>query len=111
MNRSLRDIYGCEQESATTLLRQELLMTGRPSLSDTEIVDRCKSGALVLDLDRWDLDETNPASIIARCVALHNAGEMDFLGLVNTAEFAALNTPLQKQFPSLRRLPIKSWRL
>jgi hypothetical protein len=68
-------------------------MTSRPSLSDAEIVDRCKSGALVRDLDRWDLDETNPGSTVARCVALHNASQIDFLGLVHTAEFAALSGP------------------
>lgn len=60
------------------------------SLSDAELVDHCRSGELVSHLNRWDLDETKPGSILARCVDLHNAGQLDFLGLVNTAQFAAL---------------------
>ncbi len=66
------------------------MSTSGTTLSDQDIVARCNSGALVLDIDRWDLNKENLASVLNRSIALHNGGRIDLLGLIDTPQFAAI---------------------
>ena len=65
-------------------------MSAAAALTDQEIINRCRSGALIDDIDRFDNDDANPASLMKRCVALHNSGQLDLLALTGTTQFAAL---------------------
>jgi hypothetical protein len=60
-------------------------------LTDAEIVARCRSGALIEDMGRDDLDNTDPKSLLSRCVFLHNTRQIDLLTLAKTAQFASLS--------------------
>ncbi|MDB5620248.1 hypothetical protein [Tardiphaga sp.] len=61
------------------------------ALSDVEIISRCQSGALLDDIDRFDIDGIE-ASLLDRSVSLHNAGQIDLLALTQTAQFNSLST-------------------
>jgi hypothetical protein len=61
------------------------------SLTDVEIIARCHSGALLEDIDRFDRDGPDPASLLNRCVALHNSGQIDLLALTKTEQFASIS--------------------
>lgn len=60
------------------------------TLTDLQIIGRCRTGELIDDIDRFERDATDPASLLARTIALHNAGKLDLLSLTQTAQFAAL---------------------
>ena len=61
------------------------------ALTDQEIIDRCQSGALIDNIDSLASDGANPASLLNRCIVLHNTGRLDLLALTGTARFAALD--------------------
>jgi hypothetical protein len=61
------------------------------ALTDVEIIARCQSGALLDDIDRFGGDDSDPASLVNRCVALHNSGQIDLLALTHTAQFVSLS--------------------
>jgi hypothetical protein len=46
----------------------------------------------VREIDGIDRNEAGPNSLLNRCIALHNAGQIDLLGLVGTPHFTALPT-------------------
>ncbi len=60
------------------------------TLSDQEIIDRCQSGELVHEIARIDCNAADPGSLLNRCIALHNSGQLELLGLTGTPQFAAL---------------------
>ena len=62
------------------------------ALTDDEIIAHCQSGALLDDIDRADIDGTD-ASFLNRCVALHNADQIDLLAMTRTARFDSLSGP------------------
>ena len=66
------------------------MSTSGTTLSDQDIVARCDLGALVLDIDRWDLNKENLASVLNRSIALHNGGRIDLLGLIDMLIVAAI---------------------
>jgi hypothetical protein len=61
------------------------------ALTDAEIIGHCQSGALIDDVDRFELDDDDPSSLVHRCVALHNSGQLDLLSLTESAQFGALS--------------------
>jgi hypothetical protein len=62
------------------------------ALSDQEIIDRCRSGDLVHHIGRTGRNAADPSSLLNRCIALHNSGQLELLRLTGTPEFAALAT-------------------
>ncbi len=60
------------------------------TFSDQDIIYRCQSGELVLDIARIDRNAADPGSLLNRCIALHNGGQVELLGLTGTPQFAAL---------------------
>jgi hypothetical protein len=61
------------------------------TLTDVEIIARCQSGTLLDDIDRFDRDGADPASLVNRCVALHNTGQINLLALTRTEQFSSLS--------------------
>jgi hypothetical protein len=61
------------------------------ALTNVEIIARCQSGALLDDIERFDVDGPDPASLLNRCVALHNSGQIDLLALTTTERFSSLS--------------------
>jgi len=61
------------------------------TLTDVEIIARCRSGELLDDIDRFDRESAHPASLLNRCVALHNSGQIDLLALTATERFSSLS--------------------
>jgi hypothetical protein len=61
------------------------------ALSDQEIIDRCQSGELVHDIGRTVPEADDPSSLLNRCIALHNSGQLELLRLTGTPQFAALS--------------------
>jgi hypothetical protein len=61
------------------------------ALTDAEIIARCLSGALLDDIDRFDREGTDPASLLNRCVSLHNSGQIDLLALTTKEQFSSLS--------------------
>jgi hypothetical protein len=59
-------------------------------LTDDEIIIRCQSGELVHDLAPFSHDDADPASLLNRCIDLHNSGQIDLLQLIGAPQFAAL---------------------
>lgn len=51
------------------------------ALTDAEIIARCQSGELLDDIGRREADIADPASLLNRCIALHNARQIDLLSL------------------------------
>ena len=66
-------------------------MSAAANLTDAEIIERCQSGRLIEDIDRFTLDTAVPDTLLARAIALHNTGQLDLLSLTTTAQFAALS--------------------
>jgi hypothetical protein len=60
------------------------------TFSDQEIIDRCQSGELVHDIAKFDRNAADPGSLLNRCIALHNSGQLELLGLIGAPQFAAL---------------------
>jgi hypothetical protein len=67
-------------------------LSAAAALTDQEIIERCQSGALIDDIDRFDSDDTDPASLLNRCITLHNNGQLNLLALAGAAQFAALGS-------------------
>ncbi len=59
--------------------------------TDAEITARCRSGELVNDIGHSQMSDATPNSLLNRCVALHNSGQIDLLALTESAQFAALS--------------------
>jgi hypothetical protein len=62
------------------------------TLTDAEIIARSQSGELIDDIGRLDADDVDPASLLNRCIYLHNDGQIDLLSLVKTVRFNSLTT-------------------
>lgn len=61
------------------------------TLTEVDIIARSHSGALLDDIDRFDREDTDPASLLNRSVALHNSGQIDLLALTKTERFTSLS--------------------
>jgi hypothetical protein len=61
------------------------------AITDSEIIDRCNSGELLDDIGRQNSDIDDPNSLLNRCIALHNSGEIDLLSLTKTHVFNLLS--------------------
>jgi hypothetical protein len=61
------------------------------TLTDVEIIARCNSGMLLEDIDSFERDGPDPASLLNRCVALHNSGQIDLLALTATEQFSSIS--------------------
>ena len=60
------------------------------SASDINIVARCASGALVLDIDRFDRAQVDENALVSKCITLHNQGRINLLSLIDTPQFLNL---------------------
>jgi hypothetical protein len=63
------------------------------TFTDLKIAELCRSGALLGEIGRINSDDAEPGSLLNRCVALHNAGQIDLLALTETQQFAELSGP------------------
>jgi len=59
-------------------------------IPEEDIIVGCASGALILDIGRYDRTQVAEESLVSRCIALHNDGRIDLLSLVDKSQFSAL---------------------